>query len=55
MPKTAMLSPASAFDPEECGEYVVVKANNLNSGIGIKLVRTVELAARHDELTALCR
>jgi hypothetical protein len=51
-PKTAPLSPLCSFDPEEWGEYVVVKPNNLNSGVGIKLVHTSNLAARFEELTA---
>jgi hypothetical protein len=51
-PKTAALSPLRSFDPQEWGEYVVVKPNNLNAGAGIKLVRTVELSARCEELIA---
>ncbi len=51
-PRTATLSPQTSFDPAEWGEYVIVKPNDLNEGVGVKLVRTVELAARYDELTA---
>jgi hypothetical protein len=51
-PRTATLSSVSSFDPTEWGEYVVVKPNNLNSGAGVKLVRTIDLSARYDELTA---
>jgi hypothetical protein len=50
-PKTATLSSACAFDPEEWGEYVIVKPNNLNSGAGVKLVRTMDLPGRCQELT----
>jgi hypothetical protein len=52
-PRTATLSPLSSFDPGEWGDYVIVKPNNLNSGNGVKLVRTVDLSARYDELTAV--
>jgi hypothetical protein len=52
-PRTATLSPLSSFDSAEWGEYVIVKPNNLNSGVGVKLVRTADLSARYDELTAL--
>jgi hypothetical protein len=52
-PKTATLSSASLFNPEEWGEYVIVKPNNLNSGVGVKLVRTIDLSVRYDELTAI--
>jgi len=51
-PKTATLSSECLFDPEEWGEYVIVKPNNLNSGVGVKLVRTIDLSARYHELTA---
>jgi hypothetical protein len=51
-PRTAIFSSAGSFDPGEWGEYLIVKPNNLNSGHGIKLVRTIELSARYDELTA---
>lgn len=51
-PKTATLSSGRSFDPREWGEYVIVKPNNLNSGDGVRLIRTVDLAARYDELTA---
>jgi hypothetical protein len=52
-PRTATLSSVSSFDSTEWGEYVIVKPNNLNSGVGIKLVRTIDLSARYDELTAI--
>jgi hypothetical protein len=52
-PRTATLSSAASFKPTEWGEYVIVKPNNLNSGEGIKLVRTVDLSARYGELTAI--
>jgi hypothetical protein len=51
-PKTAPLSFLRSFDPEEWGEYVVVKPNSLNSGAGVKLVRTSDLSARYQELIA---
>jgi hypothetical protein len=49
-PRTAILSSARSFDPKEWGDYVIVKPNNANSGRGVKLVRTIDLAARYDEL-----
>jgi glutathione synthase/RimK-type ligase-like ATP-grasp enzyme len=52
-PRTAIFSPASSFDPKDWGDYVIVKPNNLNSGAGVKLVPTIDLSARYDELTAL--
>jgi hypothetical protein len=52
-PRTAILSSASSFDPEEWGEYVIAKPNNLNSGVGVKLVRAVDLSVRYEELTAI--
>jgi hypothetical protein len=52
-PRTASFSSGSSFDPGEWGEYVIVKPNNLNSGVGIRLVRTVDLSARFEELTAI--
>ena len=51
-PKTATLSLLRSFDPEEWGEYVIVKPNNLNAGAGVRLVRTIDLPARYEELTA---
>ena len=51
-PRTVTLSSAGSFDPLEWGEFVVVKPNNSNSGKGVKLVRSVDLSARYDELTA---
>jgi hypothetical protein len=52
-PRTATLSSPGAFDPREWGDYVIVKPNNLNSGDGVKLVRTIDLSARYDELTSI--
>jgi hypothetical protein len=52
-PRTTMLSPESSFDSNEWGDYVIVKANYLNSGKSIKLVRTIDVSTRYDELTAL--
>jgi glutathione synthase/RimK-type ligase-like ATP-grasp enzyme len=52
-PRTTTLSPASSLRPKEWGKYVIVKPNNLNSGEGIKLVRTIDLSARYDELIAI--
>lgn len=52
-PRTAILSSASSFDPTEWGDYVIIKPNNLNSGVGVKLVRTIDLSARFEELTAI--
>ena len=52
-PRTATFSPDSSFSRKEWGKYVIVKPNNLNAGKGIKLVRTIDLAARYDELTAI--
>jgi len=52
-PRTATFSSPSSFDPGEWGDYVIVKPNNLNSGNGVRLVRTVDLSARYDELTAI--
>jgi hypothetical protein len=54
-PQTAMLSPASSFDVETWGEYVVVKPNNANSGHGVKLVRTIDVAPRYHELIAIAK
>ena len=51
-PKAATLTSLRSFDPDEWGEFVIVKPNNANSGAGVKLVRTVDLAARCDELNA---
>lgn len=50
-PKTAEFYRQRSFDPDQWGEYVIVKPNNSNSGAGVKLVRTSDLAARFDELT----
>jgi hypothetical protein len=52
VPKAATLTPLRSFTPDEWGEYVIVKPNNANSGAGVTLVRTVDLAARCEELTA---
>ena len=51
-PRTVILSSLRSFDPDEWGDYVIVKPNNLNSGVGVKLVRTIDIAARRDELNA---
>lgn len=51
-PRTVMLSSGCMFDPQEWGEYIIVKPNNLNSGAGVRLIRTVDLPARYEELTA---
>jgi hypothetical protein len=51
-PRTVVLSSLRSFDPDEWGEYVIVKPNNSNSGVGVTLVRTIDLAARCDELNA---
>jgi hypothetical protein len=51
-PRTVTLSSEDSFDPSEWGEFVITKPNNSNSGKGVKLVRTVDLRARYDELTA---
>lgn len=53
IPRTETLSPTGSFDPKEWGDYVIVKPSSLNEGIGIKLVRTVDVPARFDELTAI--
>src|SRR4029078_10428662 len=53
-PRTAILTPDETFDPKVWGEYVVVKPNgNSHSGQNVKLVRTVDIPARYDELIAL--
>lgn len=52
VPKTELLSPVSTLDPADWGEYVVVKANSINSGEGVRLVRTADLPARYAELWA---
>jgi hypothetical protein len=55
-PRSEMLSSGSSFDPKEWGDYVIVKPdNNSGRGEGIKLVRTIDVCARFDELTALSR
>jgi hypothetical protein len=51
-PKSAFFSRADSFSRKEWGKYVVVKPSNLNSGKGVRLVRTIDLSARYDELTA---
>ena len=53
MPRTELLSPAISFDPNEWGDYVIVKPSRLNNGTGVKLVRTVDVPGRFDELTAI--
>ena len=52
-PRTATLSSASSFNSKEWGDYVIVKPNNLNSGAGVTLVRTIDLFARYEELAGL--
>jgi hypothetical protein len=49
-PRTETLSPASSFDASDWGEYVIVKPDNLNSGNGVRLVRTIDVGSRHNEL-----
>ncbi len=51
-PRTTTLSPGSSFDPNDWGDYLIVKANYINSGKSIRLVRTIDIPARYDELTA---
>jgi hypothetical protein len=51
-PRTETLSPTNAFDVSDWGDYVIVKANNLNSGDSVRLVRTAEVCTRYDELVA---
>ncbi|RTL49749.1 MAG: hypothetical protein EKK40_15535 [Bradyrhizobiaceae bacterium] len=54
-PRTEMLSrqtAAAITTSAGFGEYVIVKPNNMNSGVGVRLVRTADLVARYDELTA---
>jgi hypothetical protein len=55
VPRTEILSRASSFNPAEWGEYVIVKPSRLNKGIGVKLVRAIEVSARFDELTAIAQ
>ncbi len=43
----------SLFDPNEWGDFVIVKPNNLNSGKGVRLVRTADVSAHCDELAGL--
>jgi len=50
-PKSAEFYRERSYAPEEWGEYVIVKPDNSNSGAGVRLVRTTDLAARFDELT----
>ena len=54
-PRTETLSPASSFDPAEWGDYVIVKPSSHDRGRGVRLVRTVDLPARFDELTAVIK
>ena len=52
-PKTAILSPHDYFYRKVWGEYVIVKPNsNSHGGRDVKLVRTVTIPTRYDELTA---
>ena len=55
IPRTEILSPASSFDPEQWGDYVIVKPSRLNNGTGVKLVRSADVPVRFDELTAIAR
>ncbi len=50
-PPTETLSSASSLDPMKWGDYVIVKPNNFESGEGVKLVRSMDVSARYDELT----
>ena len=52
IPKSAMLSPASSFDPGEWGSYVIVKPIRSHSGRGVRLFRSVEVRDRYDEVAA---
>src|SRR5262245_41254860 len=52
-PRTVTLSSRESFDPSEWDEFVIVKPNNSNSGKDVKLVRSMDLFARYDELTAV--
>jgi hypothetical protein len=53
-PKTAILSSDASFDPKVWGEYVIAKPNgNSHSGQNVKLVRTIDIPERYDELVAL--
>jgi glutathione synthase/RimK-type ligase-like ATP-grasp enzyme len=52
-PRTVTLSREASFDPNEWGEYAIVKPNNLNSGKGVRLVQTRDIPARYDELTGI--
>jgi hypothetical protein len=51
-PKAATLTSLRAFGPEEWGEFVIVKPNNADSGAGVRLLRTIDVGARCDRLTA---
>jgi hypothetical protein len=53
VPRTEILSPGSSFDPEKWGDYVIVKPSLSGLGKGVKLVRTIDIPARFDELTAI--
>ena len=52
-PRTAIFSTGDSFDPNEWGDFLIVKPNNMNSGKGVRLVRTVDVSAHYDELTGL--
>ena len=52
-PRTAIFSTGDLFDPNEWGDFVIVKPNNLNSGKGVRLVRTADVSAHCDELAGL--
>src|SRR6476620_8976367 len=47
-PRTAIFSTGDSFDPNEWGDFVIVKPNNSNSGKGVRLVRTDEVSAHCD-------
>ena len=53
VPRTETLSSTDSFDPKEWGECVVVKPDRFNNGTGVKLVRTIDVASRYAELTAI--
>jgi len=54
-PRTGILSRDTVLDPAQWGEYVVVKPDNGNAGLGIRLVPTRDLPARYDELTGIIK
>jgi len=53
-PRTEPLISASLINQKEWGDYLVVKPAQIShSGKGGKLVRTMDLSTRYDELSAL--